>query len=159
MVVRIPVNCDSGLVPLLFRSFRFCLNYLIALAATFLAMMVLQVLGGLKSGFAVLVILPLIASGMVEGQVFVRRYGHRPTVPQCWQASLRMTAMVVLMMLSVAVPLLVLSPGSLADLAEVDATGRAAVYLLLCFISCCTLRIGYAIGLATELKAKQFPDN
>ena len=122
-------------------------------------MITLSVLGGLSSSISVLVVLPPLVASMVEAQVFVRHYGMRPPNKECWQASLRMTAMIVLMMLAVVIPMLILYPGSSAELAAVDATGRMAVYLLLCFITCCVLRTGYAIGLATELKGQQFPDN
>lgn len=143
---------------MLFRSIYFCFNYLLSFLATFVATLTFDQLGGLDGGFAVLLVLPLVASGMIEGQQFVRRYGYKPTVRQCWLASLRMTSMVVLIVLSVFVPMLVASPDSVAILAEVNATGRAAVYLLLCFLTCCILRIGYGIGLATEMKAQQFSD-
>lgn len=115
--------------------------------------------GGLDGGRAVLLVLPLIVASMIEGQQFARRYRTKPDARRCWQASLRMTAMIVLMALSVFVPMLVTHPDMAAELASIDANGRASVYLLLCFLSCCILRVGYAIGLATELKAQQFPDN
>lgn len=143
---------------MLFRSLHFCLSYLLAFVATFLAMVVLNALGGLTASTAVLFILPLIIASMVEGQAFVRRFRTRPSNYECWRAALRMTAMVVLMMLAVVIPMLILYPGSAADLAEIDAVGRSAVYLLLCFCACCILRGGYAFGLATELKGQQFSD-
>lgn len=144
---------------LLFRDIYFCINYLLAFLATFVATMTFDQFGGLDGGHAVLLILPMVAASMIEGQQFVRKYHFKPTVRQCWQASLRMTALIVLMMLSVFVPTLIALPQTAAELAAIDATGRASVYLLLCFVSCCFLRVGYAIGLATESKAQQFPDN
>lgn len=143
---------------MLFRSVCFCRNYVLAVLTTYVAMFIMTKLGGLAPNFAVLVILPPIAAAMAEGQVFVRRHGCRPDTQKCWKASLRMCALVVLLWLAVVIPMLILYPGQLAALAEVDATGRAAVYLLLCFLSCCILRAGYAIGLATELKGQQFSD-
>ena len=119
---------------MLFRSLHFCRNYVLAFFATCFAMLVMNVIGGLSPSFAVLVILPPIASAMLEGQVFVRLYGARPSNQQCWKASLRMCALVVLMWLAIVIPMLILNPGRLAELSQIDATGRAAVYLLLCFV-------------------------
>lgn len=145
--------------PVLFRDLYFCINYLLALLATFVATTTLDQLGGLHGGHAVLLVLPMIASAMIEGQQFARRYRMKPTVRECWQASLRMTALIILMMLTVFIPMILVHPDTAAKLATIDPTGRASVYVLLCFLSCCLLRVGYAIGLATELKAQQFPDN
>ena len=143
---------------MLFRSICFFRNYVLAILATYAAMSVMTELGGLAPSFAALVILPPIAAAMIEGQAFVRRHGCRPDTKKCWKASLRMCALVVLLWLAVVIPMLILYPGQLAALAKVDATGRAAVYMSLCFLSCCILRAGYAIGLATELKGQQFSD-
>lgn len=143
---------------MLFRGIYFCINYLLGFLATFVATLTFDRIGGLDGGYAVLFVLPLVVSAMIEGQQVVRRHGQKPTVSQCWQASLRMTSMVVLIALAVYIPMLVASPESTRILAEVDAVGRVAVYLLLCFLACCILRVGYGIGLATELKAQQFSD-
>ena len=144
---------------MLIRDVFFCLNYMLALLAVFVTTMTFDLLGDLNGGSAVMLILPLIVAAMIEGQQFARTHSEKPTTQQCWQASLRMTAFVILILLSAFIPVLLVDQVSSTELAKIDATGRAAVYLLLCFSACCTLRVGYAIGLATEAKAQQFPDN
>ena len=49
-------------------------------------------------------------------------------------------------------------PQDLEDLAEVEATGRALAFILMIAVVWVLLRLGYSIGLATELKGQQFSD-
>lgn len=141
---------------MLFRGTMFCINYCLAFAATFFAMVILNWIGGLHASAAVLFILPLIAASMTEGQIFARRYRKRPSNQLCWRASLRMSAMVMLMFLAVLIPSIILQPGLRAELASIDAVGRAATYLLLFTAALGLVRLGYGFGLATELKGQQF---
>ena len=143
---------------MLFRSIWFCLNFIFAFVATFVAIQIVQFTTGLTAGPSVLVVMPLVVASMIEGQVFGRRYHVRPSSQLCWVASLRMTAMVVLITLSILVPHLLMNSEGLARLDNIDATGRAAAFMLLVVIAWGLLRLGYSIGLASELKGQQFPD-
>lgn len=143
---------------MLFRGIWFCLNFVFAFLAILIAMSMMQRFLGLQSSLAVLVILPPIIASMIEGQVFGRRYRARPSNRLCWLASLRMTAMVVLISLSVLLPQLLFDTSARAELEAIDPTGRTAAFVLLIALAWCLLRLGYSIGLATELKGQQFSD-
>lgn len=143
---------------MLFRGIWFCLNFAFAFLATFMGMLIIQNVTGLEASIVVLVILPLVIASMVEGQVFGRRYQVRPSGRLCWLASLRMTAMVTLMALCIIIPRLISDQQDLAELAEIEATGRALAFVLMIAVVWVLLRLGYSIGLATELKGQQFSD-
>lgn len=143
---------------MLFRGIWFCLNFIFAFLATFVAILIVQVTTGLKAGPSVLVIMPLVIASMIEGQVFGRRYHTRPSSHLCWVASLRMTAIVVLITVAILIPRLLMDQEGMARLAAIEPSGRAAVLLLLVTIAWGILRLGYSIGLASELKGQHLPD-
>lgn len=143
---------------MLFRSIWFCLNFIFAFVATLLAILIVQVTTGLTAGPSTLIVMPLVIASMIEGQVFGRRYHTRPSSQLCWIASLRMTAMVVLITVAILVPRLLIDKKGMEKLAEIDATGRATAFLLLVVIAWGLLRLGYSIGLASELKGQQISD-
>lgn len=143
---------------MLFRSIWFCLNFVFAFLATFVAIMIVQITTGLRAGPSVLVVMPLIIASMIEGQVFGRKYHTRPSNHLCWVASLRMTAIVVLITVAILIPRLLFDREGMAELAGIDPTGRATVFLLLVAIAWGLLRLGYSIGLASELKGQQLSD-
>ena len=125
---------------------------------TLFGMVIIESAVGLEASIGILIILPLIVAAMIEGQIFARRYGCRPSNTLCWIASLRMTAMVVLICLAVIIPRLMLygQPGAVVEPAY--AIGRVIGVLFIIGIVWGLLRLGYAIGLATELKGQQFSD-
>lgn len=143
---------------MLFRGRWFCVNFAFAFMATFVGMLIIQSLTGLVGSGVVLLILPLVIASMVEGQVFGRRYQARPSNRLCWIASLRMTAMVTLMAICIITPRLISDPQNLAALEKIEPTGRALAFLLMITVVWGLLRLGYSIGLATELKGQQFSD-
>ena len=55
-------------------------------------------------------------------------------------------------------PRLISDQQDLAELAEIEATGRALAFMLMIAVVWVLLRLGYSIGLATELKGQQFSD-
>lgn len=144
---------------MLFRGNRFMVNFVVAFLATYVGLVFVQTATGLQSSLAVIVILPLIIASMIEGQEFVRRHNARPSAHLCWIASLRMTAFVVLLSVVLFVMQLTSQPHKMSELEAIEPSGRAAAFLLLVFLTWGVLRIGYAIGLASELKGQQLSDD
>lgn len=140
---------------MLFRGYHFCLSYVLAFVATIVLLAVTSAVG-LASNAAVALILPPVIAAMIEGQVFARRYRCRPCSYLCWIATLRMTAMVMLLYLCVIVPRVISEPARLEEFARHDSLSRALGIMTLAGIVWCLLRVGYSIGLATELKGQQF---
>ncbi|WP_227270907.1 ABZJ_00895 family protein [Roseobacter weihaiensis] len=142
---------------MLFRGYHFCLFYVLAFVATIVLLAVVSVLG-IASNAAVVLVLPLLIAAMIEGQAFARRYRCRPSNHLCWIATLRMTAMVVLIYLCIIIPRVMSDPSRFGDFAHLDGMSRALAIMMMAGIAWCLLRVGYSIGLATELKGQQFSD-
>ena len=129
-----------------FRTFWFLANYLLSFIGTVLLMTLLEFVPGLQPSLAPLLVLPLLISSTIEGQHYAQIHHTRPSPRKCWIAALKMTVLVVISV-CVTLPFVLWWQGNLAWIGP-SALILVAVALLL-------LRIGYAIGLASELKGRQ----
>ncbi len=137
------------------RVCRFCLNYCVALVCTFLLVRLIGMLSGLSTGYASLLVLPLFVVATLEGKSFARLRRAQPRKRQSLAASLQM--MVLALVVGTAFYILgrQFIPGvvSLLALPAIDN-----IWLAVAIISGGTLivlRLGYAFGLASELKGQQ----
>ncbi|MEM1351210.1 MAG: ABZJ_00895 family protein [Pseudomonadota bacterium] len=126
-----------------FRSRVFIWNYLFALTATLAFCGGLVYVPGLKPGLSAPLVLPLLIAAMIEGRAFAQEFLRRPEPQRCWIAAFNMA---VLLGFTVALP------AWIATLVTLDAQVFALPYLLAVLVVVPTLRAGYEIGLAIEMK-------
>ena len=143
---------------MLFRGFHFSIYYCVALTATFLLMLLVEAIPGLRSSHIVLAIIPLLIASTIEGQHFARLNRQRPSNLRAWIVSLRMSAIALVVALAALMlgDMLAFQSFGRLDLAPMQMMGGPLVRFGL--IAVVVARTGYAIGLATELKGQQFSD-
>ena len=141
---------------MLFRSIHFCLNYCVALVCTFLLMILIRFLPDLSPGYAALVILPLVVVATVEGKSCARLQRVRPRNCQVCLASVQM---MVLALVIARIFFLIGNEFLPVHIAQLGLHKFDSIWLAIgafavsAFVA---LRVGFALGLATELKGQQF---
>ncbi|MFK7746053.1 MAG: ABZJ_00895 family protein [Roseobacter sp.] len=138
-----------------FRSCFFCINYIVMTIALFVLMLFVETLPGLAFSIAVVLILPLVISSTIEGQAFAREHKERPSGVSCWMASLRMLGFVSVIVTAVALVRGLLDPSRLDPFKTAAPIDLLMMGLFLASSAWLILRVGYAIGLASELKGQQ----
>ena len=140
---------------MIFRATHFCMNYCIALIATFAIVAGIELLPGLDAGYYSLILLPLFVVSVIEGQHFARQRRARPRACQSCLASLQMSVMALLMAKGILVVAENLAPRavSLIDLPQVDNPWVAVA--VICGAAGVMLRLGFALGLAVELRGQR----
>lgn len=128
-----------------FRNVWFLANYLTSFLGVALLMKLLQYVPGLESGLAAMLALPLLIAAMIEGQHYARVNRTRPSTNKCWVVALTMSALVG----AVALVLLLL-----IALWQRQYALPGVNFFLIAAVTLPLLRIGYAIGLASELKGQ-----
>ena len=133
-------------VAMYFRKLRFVVNYTVSLLGVAFLTRVLDFLLGLQSGMATILALPLLISAMIEGQCFAHRTRCRP----CAKTSFVIAATMTVLAGGAAIIALLLVSVWQRQNALPDAN-----WLIVTLAAFFLLRIGYAIGLASELKGQQ----
>lgn len=109
---------------------------------------VLSLAPGLRPGLAVPLILPLLIAAMGEGRHYAQNAERRPPQSACWLVA---SSMFALWCATIALPGFVL----LALFAELPQT--TVLHLVLAISILPVLRIGYGLGVGSELKGlRQF---
>lgn len=126
-----------------FRPKFFIFEYLLALVATVGLMRLLDMIPGLRPGISVALVLPLLIAAMLEGRSYARAFKKRPDPRVCWGVALAM---------AVLLGALVVAPGLFAAAIYYNSSVLTPQSLLLIAMVVPLLRIGYGIGIASEMK-------
>lgn len=137
----------------MYRVFQFNLHVTAAYCATALAVGAIEATLGLYAGLGVFLTIPLLFAAMLEGQYAVRTLGSAPPPRHCWYAAFCMGCLTgALAAIGWVVWMLFLDP-------LLAAAGRAEWPISWAKIAVCVgltvplLRIGYAIGVASEMRS------
>ncbi|MEE4187456.1 MAG: ABZJ_00895 family protein [Roseobacter sp.] len=141
----------------MFRIDRFSIHILLAFVGTVLVAHLIEKLPGLDAGAAVFVTLPLLIAAMLEGQDVIRRQLAKPTPQQCWKVAFSMGACTAILTVLVMVLATVVVPAASRSIADAFFATDTRLIALMAVSTVPLLRIGYGIGIATELKGRQAP--
>lgn len=137
-----------------FRSCCFSVNFVLGFVTLFGVLTVIDKLPGLSFSIYVLLVLPLLIASMIEGKVFARLKKSRPAAKDCWLTSLKMMVIVSLIVFAVGLVRIALDTDRIDYLLSTDMSGLGLALSASAILGWVLLRVGYAIGLASELKGQ-----
>lgn len=129
-----------------FRIFWFIVNYLASFVGVALLMQLLQFVPGLQSGLAAMLALPLLIAAMIEGQHYARAQRAGPPASKCWFVALKMSALVGVVAFTTFL---------LFAFWQRQYGWPSLNIVIIAVATLPLLRIGYAIGLSSELKGQR----
>ena len=139
----------------LFWSDHFCLHILLAFAGTLVFVDLIEVIPGLDAGLGVYLTLPLLIAAMLEGRNRMRVFQDVPSAGQSWLAALGMGALTLLLVIAGTVVDWLFLPHA-SDNALVYRVATDGLFVAVC-AGCAVglLRVGYAIGVTSEMRSKR----
>jgi hypothetical protein len=138
-----------------FRVVKFCRNYLLVLLVLLPLMGLAELLPGLAPSPLAVIFLPLLAAATFEGQAYARAMRARPRFCQSCGTACKMTLAAGVCGGGLFLTGAQISPSAIAALGLNPSAESLRGSLLLALLGFVTLRLGYAFGLATELKSQR----